>query len=84
MTGDLCKSCGARVQWAMTERGKRMPVDYEPSPAGNILLQYRMNQPPLAVYLGADAIEHLDGLQRHRLFTSHFATCPQAKRWRKK
>jgi hypothetical protein len=65
-----------------------MPVDLEPSENGNILLQHREGRAPLAVYLNEKErqklIDALDGrLQRHRLFTSHFVTCPQAKTWRK-
>lgn len=73
----------------MTERGRRMPVDLEPSDAGNILLQHRQGDVPLAVYLNEkeklQLIDALDGrLQRHRLFTSHFVTCEHAANWRKK
>lgn len=41
-----CRSCGAPIEWVLTESGKRMPVD----PDG----------------------------------TSHFVTCPEASKWRKK
>jgi hypothetical protein len=41
-----CRSCGARIRWAVTTKGARAPLN----PDG----------------------------------TSHFATCPDADRWRKK
>jgi hypothetical protein len=85
----VCRSCGAPIQWAMTEKGKRMPVDLKPDERGNILLQHREGDVPLAVYLNdiekQKLIDALDGrLQRHRLFLSHFVTCKHAAGWRKK
>lgn len=85
----VCRSCGQPIQWSMTERGRRMPVDLEPNDAGNILLQHRQGDVPLAVYLNEvekkKLIDALDGrLQRHRLFTSHFVTCKDADKWRNK
>lgn len=31
-----CKSCGAEIFWAVTQKGKRMPVDTEPREDGNL------------------------------------------------
>jgi len=85
MNKQHCRSCGAKILWAVTEKGKRMPLDAEPSEAGNIFLQHRPNQNPLAVYTTEEQRKATKGtLMEHRLFTSHFATCPQAKKWRKK
>jgi hypothetical protein len=86
MKTDNCRSCKAQIIWTMTERGRRMPVDAEPSKKGNIMLHPRPDdQAPLAIYLTTEQIAAFDGsLQRHRLFTSHFVTCPEAKKWRKK
>jgi hypothetical protein len=80
-----CRSCGAKILWATTEKGRRMPVDFSPNEKGNIFLQHRPEREPLAVYATAEQIAAFEGtLQQHRLFTSHFATCPEAKKWRKK
>lgn len=71
-----CRSCGAPVIWTVTERGKRMPVDAEPVPGGNVRLeQSTAGAPPTAVYTKASplVVEH----------TSHFATCEQAGEWRR-
>jgi hypothetical protein len=81
---DNCRSCDARVIWSVTERGRRMPVDYQPLEKGNLLLTYRPNLPPLAVYHTKEEIAALPALQKHRLRLSHFVTCPQRKKWRKK
>jgi hypothetical protein len=61
-----------------------MPVDVHPTEKGNIQLMHRPDNIPLAVYLTKEQIDRLEGLQRYRLFTSHFATCPSAKKWRKR
>lgn len=85
----VCRSCGAPIQWAVTEKGKSMPVDLQPSEDGNILLQHREGKVPIALYLNEKEKQQLiDALdqrqQRHRLFLSHFVTCKQAASWRKK
>ena len=36
-----CKSCGAKITWAITGNGKRIPVDFAPDPKGNLVLEQR-------------------------------------------
>jgi hypothetical protein len=73
-----CQSCAARIVWAVTERGKRMPVDADPHPAGNVRLI------PTA---DGGATAHV--LQKHEaaggapLHRSHFTSCPNASDWRR-
>lgn len=63
-----------------------MPVDPEPVPGGNILLSHRrVGEPPLALPQSKAAIEKLTAEHERspqdgplRLFTCHFATCPDA------
>ena len=73
-----CRSCKAEIIWTRTERGKRMPVDAEPSSAGNFVLQGE-DDPPLAERLPNDAAATYTG-EKHQ---SHFETCPHAKNWSK-
>lgn len=65
-----CRSCDAPMVWVHTPAGKRMPLDPDPTPDGNVEIidGYAVvhSQPPL---------EHGD------LFTPHFATCPQGAEW---
>lgn len=76
-----CRSCGAPVIWTVTERGKRMPVDAEPTPDGNIRLEQSTGGAPLtAVYLPSGTGSLLAAGER---YTSHFATCEQAGEWRR-
>lgn len=66
-----CRSCGAPVEWAKTQKGSAMPLDPTPTPEGNMVLVDGMARMRTA----ADA-----ALEPRR---SHFATCPQATHWRR-
>lgn len=70
-----CRSCGARVRWALTVNNKRQPFDYEPSDDGTFVL-HPVRGALHAIY----APEAGAGDAKH---TSHFATCPDADRWRR-
>ena len=56
-----CRSCGAEVRWALTERGRRMPLDLEPyvgdSPAGLFVLRGRDQLVPTAIAVPAGAFD---------------------------
>jgi hypothetical protein len=83
---EVCATCKAPVLWVSTEQGKRMPVDAERTERGNIVLSHRgLGEPPVAVLLRAEQIEQLRSEHERspqpgplRLFTSHFAHCPNA------
>ena len=77
-----CRSCGAAVIWAETILGRRMPLDYEPTKDGNIILGMRHDNVPLALVQTAQALARLKE-KGEMLYTSHFATCPSGKKWRK-
>lgn len=64
-----CRSCGAAIVWATLITGKRMPFDAP--------LQIARLHP--ASGAGERAIADVDS----ELSFSHFATCPDAERWRK-
>jgi hypothetical protein len=64
---DTCRSCGAPILWVFTEGGKRMPVDAKP--ASGLVLDDPESPTPTA--------------RIRRVYTSHFATCPQAAQHRK-
>ncbi len=68
-----CRSCGRPVIWALTGRGRDMPVNAQPSDDGNILLRPGAAKPLADVLPVAKQF----GLQG-RLRRSHFADCPQA------
>lgn len=77
-----CNSCGAEILWCKTTSGKRMPLDSEPTKAGLFVIE---GDPKI------DADEEGGPLARKaspgywgEKYTSHFATCPDADRWRKR
>ena len=76
-----CLSCGAAVVWTVTHKGRRMPVDAEPVEDGNIRLR-RDGDRVVAEYPGKEHPGLFDEDDRAR-HVSHFATCPQAQRWRR-
>lgn len=71
-----CSSCGAHILWAITERGKMIPIDAAPRPDGNMIL-------------GEDGRAYVlipDGLfaAADERYMVHWATCPNAEKHRKK
>jgi len=64
-----CRSCGATVEWAELVTGKRMPFD-----------------PPIVAvrtqgsFISGRVIEEVDSM----VTLSHFATCQDAKEWRRR
>ena len=74
---EQCRSCPAKVIWAVTERDKPMPVDAEPSLEGTVLLE---QQGPRLV---ARVLPAHRAFGRKDLRKSHFATCPDAASWRR-
>lgn len=73
-----CRSCHAPVVWAVTTRGKRIPLDPAPVEHGNIVLGVSGRSDPIAIVVPAEQILLADGPR----FISHFATCPNSARWR--
>jgi hypothetical protein len=72
MTITKCRSCGADVCWVKSEKtGKSMILDAAPVDNGNITLAL--------TGLGVVGDKTATGPR----YISHFATCPQAKHWRK-
>jgi len=73
-----CRSCGAPIIWCLTRNGKRMPVDANPDPDGNIAIVARVgNAPPAIEILNTRRSESFDAGE------PHFATCPNSATHRK-
>lgn len=69
-----CRSCEAEIVWATSERtGKPMPLDATPTANGNMV----MIAGKARGYTEEDAKLHRDR------YTSHFATCPDADKFRR-
>ncbi len=65
----ICKGCGAPIVWAVTEHGKRIPLN---KPEKRFLL-----------FAGTDTPHVRDRALMTDTYTSHFATCPKADEFRK-
>jgi hypothetical protein len=82
-----CRSCGQEIEFAKTEGGRWMPIDREPVPSGNLVVD-RSTYPPIARVIGPGegsrqlAFDSEDG--EVLAYRSHFSSCPQAKEWRRR
>ena len=92
-TPKTCGSCPAQILWAavLDEHGQRiknedtgrfrsMPIDWEPTPRGNIVAYWREGEGFVC-----RTLKHGETARPgEKLRTSHFVTCPNAPRHRKK
>lgn len=77
-----CRSCSATVYWVIwPDSGKRMPVDAQPVPDGNIILTHRVAVNQLWAAQAAKLDPEL--LKTRKRYVSHFSTCPDSKAHRK-
>lgn len=80
-----CRSCGASIVWAITERGKRIPLDAEPNAVkGNMVLEVEtliVNGHPQERWRARQVAPLLDAAQVR--YMPHHATCPQGNQWRR-
>ena len=68
-----CRSCGAEIRFVLTTTGKRMPIDAEPRPDGNLVLREGVVR-PFVPHVSTDT----------ERWVSHFSTCPQSRDWRRR
>jgi hypothetical protein len=68
-----CRSCNAEIIWAVTDSGKRMPLDAEPAerPTGLFRLDTSCDPP------------HASSAAGEPVYLSHFVTCPNAAQHRR-
>ena len=67
-----CRTCEAPIEWATTPAGKTMPLDAAPTASGTWC--YSRGETWLAT--------EEDRALKRPLYTSHFATCPDAAQHR--
>lgn len=79
----VCRSCSARIRWANTTTGSTMPVDADPDPNGNVTLLVDENTRRTMAHVATG-----DELARARAageaHMSHFVTCPDAGKHRRR
>lgn len=74
-----CRECGRPMIWTTTLKGKRMPVDADPTDSGTFGLFYEGDLTPLAVHVkNATSRKGWNG----KLYMPHHATCPQVAKFR--
>ncbi|SCL32110.1 hypothetical protein GA0070616_4389 [Micromonospora nigra] len=76
---EQCRSCPAQIIWTVTDRGRDMPVDAEPDPAGNVALS--VNDKGQIV---ASVVKPHLAFGRKDLRLSHFVRCKDAAKWRRR
>jgi hypothetical protein len=69
-----CKTCGAKIVWCKTTKGKIIPVDMYSLPESDKTLL-------IDRWRNGDDTPLIFNPQKH---TSHFATCPHASQHREK
>jgi hypothetical protein len=74
----ICRYCRGRILWAITEKGHRIPLDPSPVDNGNVMLDFRPGDAPIATVLGDPS--RASG----PLWLAHFATCKKLKHRKKK
>lgn len=94
--GTVCRSCNARILWgqlidASGERQRKpdgkfkaIPVDFEPSPAGNVVLFDRHGDETTRGIVARVLRRGESPPPGAKLRTPHFATCPNADKHRSK
>lgn len=83
-----CRSCDAPIRWAQhSVTGRNMPIDAAHNPDGNVVVVDWLNvgdptkTPTPVVAVGKAALDK--AINGYR-YTSHFATCPNASKHRRK
>lgn len=88
MSEQVCASCSAPLLWAITAKGKNMPLDLHPTVTGNVRLTGEQitgndgHHGPECEVLGKPQLT--DQLPDDLRYTSHFATCSDPERHRRR
>ncbi len=81
-----CRSCGARIIMCVNNNTqKAAPINASPDPEGNITIDFPEElhiAPTYTVHVGEEKLTHIRNL--NTVYKSHFSTCPEAKKWRKR
>jgi hypothetical protein len=74
---ERCRSCNAAIRWVTTEKGKGHPLNPDPDAGGNVVFVGPTEQGAVH-FMTKDEMAAPTSRPR---YTSHFATCPQARTW---
>jgi len=77
-----CRSCNAPIVWAVSAaKGNRMPLDPDPVPDGNVWI---IERPEHGAPIVGVTLHHDDLPEGTLTYVSHFVTCRDADKWRKR
>lgn len=77
-----CRACGADIYFAVHAfTGELAPINWEPDPKGDLILVEPTT--PRPAYPGYRHHAPLFDPRPECFYTSHYATCPDAERFRK-
>lgn len=74
-----CGSCHSEIEWAKTENGRLIPIDALPVADGNLAVRRVTGDLLARVVKPEDQLE-----PDEKRGVSHFATCPNASKHRKR
>lgn len=77
-TRTTCTACGAPLVWVVTVGGRRMPLDPDPHPAGNVVRVAGRTGPRARVLTGGEMPA------QETAWRAHFTTCPNASEFRRR
>ena len=73
-------NCGAEILWCKGSKGGNVPLDAEPTPDGDWVIEGEDEPQPRAVHLAGDNAATYTGPK----YTVHWGTCPDRERFRRK
>lgn len=79
-----CRSCGAEIVWVSLGNSTWHPCNPQEIMAKDFVDGMKLITPDGRILTSKDDYELGGGLYGGPLLESHFATCPQANKWRKK
>lgn len=76
-----CRSCGAPILWVKTNLGNKTCLNAEPVEGGNVVIE-TVDKEDVARTLKRDLLNQENPAGPR--YVSHFSTCPDAKKHRKR
>lgn len=81
-----CRSCHAQIIWVVTEAGRKMPLDPEPTEAGKVIIRMgpHHEQAVAHVETAEETVARLKAAipAARTAYIPHHASCPDAAKWR--
>lgn len=75
------RTCRAEIALLPTEAGKRLPIDVDPDPDGNVRVDRDLLGEPVAHVLAGELLDEARATGV-RLYMPHWSTCPDVEAFR--